>query len=52
MIGKNVLTIGVWAAGHQVAYKLRDFANVILVDPRTYCEVPMGVPRRWSGGAI
>ncbi|ATZ95222.1 NAD(P)/FAD-dependent oxidoreductase [Dickeya fangzhongdai] len=42
---KSVLVIGGGAAGHQIAYQLRDAANVTLVDPKTYWEVPMAVPR-------
>lgn len=42
---QSVLVIGGGAAGHQVAYQLRDVARVTLVDPKTYWEVPMAVPR-------
>jgi NADH dehydrogenase FAD-containing subunit len=45
MTKKNVLVIGGGAAGHQIAYQLRDTANVTLVDPKTYWEVPMALPR-------
>lgn len=45
MTQKSVLVIGGGAAGHQIAYQLRDAANVTLVDPKTYWEVPMAVPR-------
>ena len=45
MTKKNVLVIGGGAAGHQIAYRLRDDAAVTLVDPKTYWEVPMAVPR-------
>ena len=45
MSQKNVLVIGGGAAGHQIAYQLRDAAAVTLVDPKTYLEVPMAVPR-------
>ncbi len=42
---KKILVLGGGAAGHQVAYQLRDAAEVTLVDPKTYWEVPMAVPR-------
>ncbi|WP_330211999.1 NAD(P)/FAD-dependent oxidoreductase [Pseudomonas sp. Z18(2022)] len=42
---KSVLVIGGGAAGHQIAYQLRDIADTTLVDPKTYWEVPMAVPR-------
>jgi NADH dehydrogenase FAD-containing subunit len=42
---KTILVIGGGAAGHQIAYQLRDDADVTLVDPKTYWEVPMAVPR-------
>ncbi|MBX5204054.1 FAD-dependent oxidoreductase [Rhizobium sp. NZLR1] len=42
---KAILVIGGGAAGHQIAYQLRDVASVTLVDPKTYWEVPMAVPR-------
>lgn len=45
MSKKSILVIGGGAAGHQIAYQLRDIANVTLVDPKTYWEVPMAVPR-------
>lgn len=45
MTKKNVLVIGGGAAGHQIAYQLRDTANVTLVDPKTYWEVPMALRR-------
>ncbi|KML67888.1 NAD(P)/FAD-dependent oxidoreductase [Pectobacterium peruviense] len=42
---KLILVIGGGAAGHQIAYQLRDVAKVTLVDPKTYWEIPMAVPR-------
>lgn len=45
MSGKTVLVIGGGAAGHNIAFRLRDVADVTLVDPKTYWEVPMAVPR-------
>lgn len=45
MSRKTIVVIGGGAAGHQIAYQLRDVADVTLVDPKTYWEVPMAVPR-------
>ena len=45
MTQKSILVAGGGAAGHQIAYQLRDAAAVTLVDPKTYWEVPMAVPR-------
>ena len=45
MIKKTVLVIGGGATGHKIAYQLRSAAQVMLVDPKTYWEVPMAVPR-------
>lgn len=41
---KAVLVTGGGAAGHDIAYQLRDAASVTLVDPKIYWEVPMAVP--------
>lgn len=45
MSKKSIVIIGGGAAGHQIAFQLRDVANVTLIDPKTYWEVPMAVPR-------
>ena len=45
MIRRAVLVIGGGAAGSLIAYQLRESADVTLVDPKTYWEVPMAVPR-------
>ena len=45
MTNKRILVVGGGAAGHQIAYQLRNDADVTLVDPKTYWEVPMAVPR-------
>ena len=45
MAKKSILVIGGGVAGHQIAYQLREVAEVTLVDPKTYWEVPMAVPR-------
>ena len=45
MTKQTILVIGGGAAGHQIAYQLRNDAAVTLVDPKTYWEVPMAVPR-------
>lgn len=45
MVKKKILVMGGGATGHQIAYQLRDTADVTLVDPKTYWEVPMAVPR-------
>jgi siroheme synthase (precorrin-2 oxidase/ferrochelatase) len=42
---KSVLVIGGGAAGHRIAYRLRDAANITLVGPKTHGEVSMAVPR-------
>jgi NADH dehydrogenase FAD-containing subunit len=42
---KTVVIVGGGVAGHRLAYKLQGQAQVILIDPKTYFEVPMAVPR-------
>ena len=45
MIKQKLVVIGGGAAGHQIAYGLRDVMEVTLIDPKTYWEVPMALPR-------
>lgn len=45
MSKQKLVVIGGGAAGHQIAYDLRDTLAVTLIDPKTYWEVPMAVPR-------
>ena len=45
MSKQKLVVIGGGAAGHQIAYGLRDIMEVTLVDPKTYWEVPMALPR-------
>lgn len=45
MAKKTVLVIGGGAAGHQIAYRLQKKSDVVLVEPKTYWEVPMALPR-------
>lgn len=41
----KILIIGGGMAGHKLAYDLQDIADVTLVDPKDYFEVPMAAPR-------
>lgn len=45
MDSKKLVIIGGGAAGHQIAHDLRETFEVTLIDPKTYWEVPMAVPR-------
>jgi len=45
MDSRKLVIIGGGAAGHQIAYDLRETFDVTLIDPKTYWEVPMAVPR-------
>lgn len=45
MSKKKLAVIGGGAAGHQIAYNLREEMDVTLIDPKTYWEVPMALPR-------
>ncbi|HJV02740.1 MAG TPA: FAD-dependent oxidoreductase [Burkholderiaceae bacterium] len=45
MFKKKLVVIGGGAAGHKIAYLLQDLLDVTLVDPKTYFEVPMALPR-------
>jgi len=42
---QRIVVVGGGAAGHKIAYAMQDAADVILVDPKDYLEVPMAVPR-------
>ena len=42
---QRVVVVGGGAAGHKIAYALQHAADVTLVDPKDYLEVPMAVPR-------
>lgn len=42
---KNLVVIGGGSAGHRIAYLLQNVMDVTLVDPKTYFEVPMALPR-------
>ena len=42
---QKVVVVGGGAAGHKIAYALQHAADVTLVDPKDYLEVPMAVPR-------
>lgn len=45
MLKKKLVVIGGGSAGHKIAYLLQDTLDVTLVDPKTYFEVPMALPR-------
>ena len=45
MSKKKLVVIGGGAASHQIAYDMRDSLEVTLIDPKTYWEVPMALPR-------
>jgi apoptosis-inducing factor 2 len=42
---KRLAVIGGGMAGHLIAHAMRDLMTVTLIDPKTYVEVPMSVPR-------
>jgi NADH dehydrogenase FAD-containing subunit len=42
---QRVVIVGGGAAGHKIAYAMQQAADVTLVDPKDYLEVPMAVPR-------
>jgi NADH dehydrogenase FAD-containing subunit len=42
---KRLAVIGGGMAGHVIAHAMQDTMNVSLIDPKTYVEVPMAVPR-------
>lgn len=42
---KRLVVIGGGAAGHKIAYTMQSTMDVTLVDPKTYFEVPMAMPR-------
>ena len=42
---QRIVVVGGGAAGHKIAYAMQNAADVILVDPKDYLEVPMAVPR-------
>jgi NADH dehydrogenase FAD-containing subunit len=44
-MAKKLIVIGGGAVGHQVAFEMQDSMDVTLVDPKTYWEVPMALPR-------
>lgn len=41
----RILIIGGGMAGHKLAYDLQDVADVTLIDPKDFFEVPMAAPR-------
>lgn len=44
-MAKRLVVIGGGMAGHQIAYTMQDTMEVTLIDPKTYVEVPMAIPR-------
>ena len=42
---QKIVVVGGGAAGHKIAYAMQHAADVTLVDPKDYLEVPMAVPR-------
>ena len=42
---QRIVVVGGGAAGHKIAYAMQHAADVTLVDPKDYLEVPMAVPR-------
>jgi NADH dehydrogenase FAD-containing subunit len=42
---KRLVIIGGGVAGHRAAHRLQGAANVTLIDPKTYFEIPMAMPR-------
>ncbi len=42
---KTIVIAGGGVAGHRIAFALQRQANVVLVDPKEYFEVPMAAPR-------
>jgi apoptosis-inducing factor 2 len=44
-VKQRLVVIGGGMAGHRIAYAMQHVADVTLVDPKDYIEVPMAVPR-------
>jgi apoptosis-inducing factor 2 len=42
---QRIVVVGGGAAGHKIAYAMQHAADITLVDPKDYLEVPMAVPR-------
>lgn len=42
---QRLVVVGGGMAGHKIAYAMQHVADVTLVDPKDYVEVPMAVPR-------
>lgn len=42
---QRIVVVGGGIAGHSIAYAMQNLADVTLVDPKDYVEVPMAVPR-------